>query len=223
MAIVSSIAVGKARNSAGNVTFATVKGRVIMREKVTNIKNPNTLAQQKQRASMSEVVKFYQRVGRYSKATLTSSNQYASPYNNCVSKNIAVCDYEKYTHAGDNYPTYYATELGGGGASAASYAATGSVNHFNVDLDCASVTPELYVVGNKAVLLINSTKTGKTYTKEQVLTQNDIDNEELSVSIVHNENSNFDVFNAYFGIVKHNYSDGTRMTHKRAGHIRPSH
>lgn len=35
MAIIKSIAVGKARNSAGNVTFRTVRGRTIMSEKVT--------------------------------------------------------------------------------------------------------------------------------------------------------------------------------------------
>lgn len=88
MAIVQSIAVGKARGSAGNVTFSTVKGRVIMKEKPIFVANPRTEAQQAQRNALARTVKLWQKIGFLAKDGWTRLNAYASPYNQFLSNNI---------------------------------------------------------------------------------------------------------------------------------------
>lgn len=88
MAIVQSIAVGKARGSAGNVTFSTVKGRVIMKEKPVFVANPKTEAQQAQRSALARTLKIWQKIGFLAKDGWTRLNAYASPYNQFLSNNI---------------------------------------------------------------------------------------------------------------------------------------
>ena len=88
MAIVRSIAVGKARKSAGNVTFATVKGQVVMKEKPLSVKNPQTAAQQAQREKMTKLVYIWQHLGKYAKDGITRMSKYGSQYNRFVSNNM---------------------------------------------------------------------------------------------------------------------------------------
>lgn len=56
MAIVRSLAIGKARNSAGNLTFQEYDGRTIAREKPVRVANPRTPAQMAQRAKLTNLV-----------------------------------------------------------------------------------------------------------------------------------------------------------------------
>lgn len=88
MAIVQSIAVGKAKGSAGNVTFSTVKGRVIMKEKPIFVANPQTEAQMAQRSALTRTLKLWQKIGFLAKDGWTRLNTYASPYNQFLSNNI---------------------------------------------------------------------------------------------------------------------------------------
>lgn len=57
MAIFQSTAFSKLRNSFGNLTTYRSKGQNIVKEKVTEIKNPKTLKQQKQRTLFHMLVK----------------------------------------------------------------------------------------------------------------------------------------------------------------------
>ncbi|KAA6334771.1 hypothetical protein EZS27_016937 [termite gut metagenome] len=73
MAIINSVVTGKAKKSTGNVTFATVDGRTVMKQKIAN-NTSNTKAQQRERNSFSvmahagselrEIIKYgYARIG----------------------------------------------------------------------------------------------------------------------------------------------------------------
>lgn len=88
MAIINSLAVGKARKSAGNLTFSVVKGRTIAREKPTVVANPRTPAQQAQRAKMKTLVAAYRVHGSRFKQLFTSLTGYGSAYNEFIKRNM---------------------------------------------------------------------------------------------------------------------------------------
>ncbi len=90
MAIINSLAVGKARKSAGNLTFSVVKGRTIAREKPTVVANPKTPAQQAQRAKMKTLVAAYRVHGSRFKHLFTSLTGYGSAYNEFIKRNMGV-------------------------------------------------------------------------------------------------------------------------------------
>lgn len=92
MAIIRSLAIGKARKSAGNLTFATVEGRTIAREKPAFVKNPRTPAQLEQRDKMRKVVAAYRDFGVKVKQGFTVVPKYTSQYNEFVKRNMAVAE-----------------------------------------------------------------------------------------------------------------------------------
>lgn len=92
MAIIRSLAIGKARKSAGNLTFSTVKGRTIAREKPAFVSNPNTEKQLAQRSKMKKVVAAYRSIGSQVKDLFTVIPQYGSAYNQFVKMNIGIAD-----------------------------------------------------------------------------------------------------------------------------------
>lgn len=88
MAIIRSLAIGKAVNSAGNLTYQTIKGRTIAREKPTIVRNPNTPAQRAQRSKMRNAVAFYRWFGIAVKWLFTQTTKYGSQYNEFVRRNL---------------------------------------------------------------------------------------------------------------------------------------
>ena len=92
MAIIRSLAIGKARKSAGNLTFATIQGRTIAREKPSFISNPKTPKQLAQRSKMSKTVAAYRAFGGMVKKYFTTLPKYTSQYNEFVSRNIGIAE-----------------------------------------------------------------------------------------------------------------------------------
>lgn len=92
MAIVRSLAIGKAVNSAGNITYQTVKGRTIAREKPVHVANPNTPAQQAQRSKMSNIVAAWREWFFMTAKYFTVIQGYGSAYNEFVKRNIHLAE-----------------------------------------------------------------------------------------------------------------------------------
>lgn len=92
MAIIRSLAIGKARKSAGNLTFSTINGRTIAREKPAFISNPKTPKQLEQRSKMRNVVAAYRAVGYQVKDFFTIVPKYGSKYNQFVKSNIGMAE-----------------------------------------------------------------------------------------------------------------------------------
>lgn len=92
MAIIRSLAIGKARKSAGNLTFATIQGRTIAREKPAFVKNPKTMKQLAQRGKMAKCVAAYRSFGVLTRKYFTVLKMYNSQYNAFVSANIDIAD-----------------------------------------------------------------------------------------------------------------------------------
>lgn len=88
MAIIRSLAVGKARKSAGNLTYQTVKGRTIAREKPAFVANPNTPLQQEQRGKMRNLVAAWRAWFSSLKPYFTVIDGYGSAYNQFVKMNM---------------------------------------------------------------------------------------------------------------------------------------
>lgn len=97
MAIVRSLAVGKARKSAGNLTYQIVKGRTLMREKPLHVFNPNTPAQQAQRAKMRHLVEAWRRWFQLCAPYFTKIDGYGTAYNQFIKLNMPIA-YESWEH-----------------------------------------------------------------------------------------------------------------------------
>lgn len=88
MAIVNSIAIGEAKNSIGQITYQTVKGRTIARQKPIHVANPQTPPQVAQREKMANLVAAWRTFFFQTRPYWTVIKGYGSAYNEFVSKNM---------------------------------------------------------------------------------------------------------------------------------------
>lgn len=88
MAIINSIAIGAAKNSIGQITYSTVKGRTIARQKPTHVANPKTPLQVTQRQKMANLVAAWRTFFFQTKPYWTVIKGYGSAYNEFVSQNM---------------------------------------------------------------------------------------------------------------------------------------
>lgn len=88
MAIVNSIAIGSAKNSIGQITYQTVKGRTIARQKPTHVANPKTPPQVAQRNKMANLVAAWRTFFFQTRPYWTVIKGYGSAYNEFVSQNM---------------------------------------------------------------------------------------------------------------------------------------
>lgn len=181
MAIVRSIAVGKARKSAGNVTFSTVKGQVVMKEKPLAVKNPNTPAQQLQREKMTKLVYLWQHLGKYAKDGITRVSKYGSQYNRFVSNNMPLIS-DIWRASSEELNDILAGVL----------LTEGSMSQINphMQLGSASITASIPMagelkenakVGDKLVVICFDNTSGKAVKVTKVLSQSDINEHGVSL------------------------------------------
>lgn len=112
MAIVSSIAIGRASGPIGNVSFSTQKGRVIARQKPTVVSNPRTQDQRTQRKKFSSAVVAWYMIGNAVKSGITQLVGYGSQFNTYVSKNahlFANRDFDKQSFVTADLANTFAT------------------------------------------------------------------------------------------------------------------
>ena len=92
MAIVKSTAIGSAKNSLGQITFQTVKGRTIARQKPIHVANPRTEAQMTQREKLANLVAAWRAFFFQTRPFWTVIKGRGSAYNEFVSKNMIYGD-----------------------------------------------------------------------------------------------------------------------------------
>jgi hypothetical protein len=92
MAIVNSLAIGAAKNSIGQITYSTVKGRTIGRQKPVHVSNPRTPRQVAQREKMANIVAAWRTFFFQTRPYWTVIKGYGSAYNEFVSKNMPLAD-----------------------------------------------------------------------------------------------------------------------------------
>ncbi|WP_233862567.1 DUF6266 family protein [Tenacibaculum piscium] len=88
MAIIQSVLMSKASGSIGNISLATIKGRVIAKEKATIVANPRTPKQVSQRNALSRTVYAWQMVSGVVKVGNTTYGKYSNPYAGFISNNV---------------------------------------------------------------------------------------------------------------------------------------
>lgn len=88
MAIFSSTLMTRGKGSIGNLTIVTSKGRMIAKQKISIMSNPQTSQQQLQRKGLSLAVALWKYLGGIVKSGITVYPQYGSQYNGFVNQNI---------------------------------------------------------------------------------------------------------------------------------------
>ena len=206
MAIVSSIAVGKARKSAGNVTFTTSKGRVIMKEKALNVRNPRTAGQVSQRSKMSRTVLAYQTVGNKCANGITRLSRYGSRYNQFVKANIDKID--------DIFPaeqivadcSFDGLMVANGALPEVECTATYGLNAVDFTPKTNNVQFDKLKVGDKLHAVLKSTVSNTVYMKSVALTQSNISGKTLPTITLATEAFDNDIVGIAMYIVS---ADGT--------------
>lgn len=88
MARYSSIAVGRAKGSAGDITFSSAFGIKYFKQKPLQVANPNTAGQQAQRTKIRFLVSLFRLMGDYSNRAFKEVAVGMSAYNAFFSRNI---------------------------------------------------------------------------------------------------------------------------------------
>lgn len=171
MAIIRSLAVGKARKSAGNITYQTVKGRTIAREKPAFVANPDTPLQQAQRGKMRKLVAAWRAWFSLLKPYFTVIDGYGSAYNQFVKMNMPwAVDFS--TDPGTGVVSYPDNAYFSNGKypQRALNATAGSVSVADIQLR------EEAEAGDRLVLVEHGSVSANPTIQEYVLTEADIEN-----------------------------------------------
>ncbi|AZA74548.1 DUF6266 family protein [Chryseobacterium indoltheticum] len=182
MAIISGALFSQAKGSVGNLTLSTQKGRVIMKSKASVVSNPNTSAQQRQRAFISKAVIAWKLLGNVLKSGITSLVQYGSQYNTYVSKNA-----QHFTTAMFDINSMAGGDLIG---SFATIGARGELSYSLVSKDTDSVTLSINNstlkntanIGDVLKLVIGDTAAAEFSYSELEITQSMLENAVTTVT-----------------------------------------
>lgn len=87
---VKSLAIGKAKGSAGNLTYTTLGDETIAKAKVSFPSNPKTPAQMERRVQLSNLVNMYQALRPYQKLAFQNATGRVSDYNRFVGNNLGI-------------------------------------------------------------------------------------------------------------------------------------
>lgn len=88
MAVVSNNLIGRSRGSAGGITFATILGQNIMKNKATSVANPRTGKQVMQRAILTLLVAAFRAMPSAIDAGFKKGFAHMSPYNRFAKANM---------------------------------------------------------------------------------------------------------------------------------------
>lgn len=187
MAIVSSIAVGKARKSAGNVTFTTINGRVIMKEKPLTVRNPQSEKQTAQRSKLARLVQLWQVLGKYGAPAYLVRGKYASAYNQFVSDNMANID--AIFPEGEELKDIFVTGLmiAKGRADAIAFDASSIEGEAELDINFLPLKEQGFKIGDSVTVVIYSNNSGVVATENLVLTANHLETDGFNFVITNNK------------------------------------
>lgn len=87
---VKSLAIGKAKGSAGNLTYTTLGDETIAKAKVSFPSNPKTPAQMQRRVQLSNLVNMFQALRPYQKLAFQTATGRVSDYNRFVGNNLGI-------------------------------------------------------------------------------------------------------------------------------------
>lgn len=171
MAVIRSLAVGKARKSAGNLTYQTVKGRTIAREKPAFVANPDTPLQQAQRGKMRNLVAAWRAWFSLTKPYFTVIDGYGSAYNQFVKMNMPWAE-DFSTNQGTGVVSYADNAYFSNGKypQRSLVATAGSVSVEDIQLRAEAEA------GDRLVLVEHGTASKNPTIQEYVLTEADIEN-----------------------------------------------
>lgn len=87
---IKSLAIGKAKGSAGNLTYTTIGDETIAKAKVSFPSNPKTPAQMTRRVQLANLVNMFQALRPYQKLAFQTATGRVSDYNRFVGNNLGI-------------------------------------------------------------------------------------------------------------------------------------
>lgn len=87
---IKSLAIGKAKGSAGNLTYTTMGDETIAKAKVSFPSNPKTPAQMTRRVQLANLVNMFQALRPYQKLAFQTATGRVSDYNRFVGNNLGI-------------------------------------------------------------------------------------------------------------------------------------
>lgn len=87
---IKSLAIGKAKGSAGNLTYTTMGDETIAKAKVSFPTNPKTPAQMTRRVQLANLVNMFQALRPYQKLAFQTATGRVSDYNRFVGNNLGI-------------------------------------------------------------------------------------------------------------------------------------
>lgn len=87
---IKSLAIGKAKGSAGNLTYTTMGDETIAKAKVSFPSNPKTPAQMTRRTQLANLVNMFQALRPYQKLAFQTATGRVSDYNKFVGNNLGI-------------------------------------------------------------------------------------------------------------------------------------
>ncbi|HHV39755.1 MAG TPA: hypothetical protein GXX70_09790 [Tepidimicrobium sp.] len=174
MAIVKSTAIGEAKNSLGQITFQTVKGRTIARQKPIHVANPRTEAQMTQREKLANLVAAWRAFFFQTRPYWTVIKGRGSAYNEFVSKNMIYGDQVEVEdgHLG-NVPFDFYCSSGKYGETALSWQPR-LYNRGEVGINDMQLREEIRKGDQINLIQFSSDTPTKTVIKTTILTDQDI-------------------------------------------------
>lgn len=178
MAIVRSLAIGQARKSAGNLTYQTVKGRTLAREKPLYVHNPKTPAQEAQRAKIRNLVEAWSGWFQLLAPYFTKIDGYGTAYNQFIKMNMSLASESWVNPANDQFWLRMNTYVSSGKYSPAALS-FGIVNEQQT-VSIADLSLRRLVDVNDRLVGVTSSETpggqpGTPVITEKYLTQSDVD------------------------------------------------
>lgn len=159
MAFIKSLAIGKAKGSAQNLTYTTLGGETIVKGKVAFPKNPKTVAQMFRRVKWANIVNMWQAFTNRDKPSFQTKAARVSDFNMFVGKNIG------------GVPVYLPKSVAAqGGCVVAAYQITeGSLNSIQVSAGTGGVPITDIALG---ALVIDPDTTLGDFSKAIILNNN---------------------------------------------------
>lgn len=89
---IESLAIGKAKGSAGNLTYTVLGGQTVAKQKVAFPNNPKTLGQMRRRTQLANLVNMYQALRPYQRLAFQDAVGRVSDYNRFIGANLGLVD-----------------------------------------------------------------------------------------------------------------------------------
>lgn len=183
MAIFSSTLITRGKGSVGNLTIVTSKGRMIAKQKISIMSNPQTRGQQLQRKGLSLAVALWKYLGGVVKSGITVYPQYGSQYNGFVNQNIGYLKTTELDPLHLNNQALPGVVATNGNLGSVNFTSDEILNTSAKFIFPAGALKNIAKIGDKVKLIIGTSNASELGYFEKTLTTDDLASTASAISI----------------------------------------